>query len=115
MTNTHFIVGFPPHQRFGALHPRLQLRRTAAFRPVNKRLLNKASDGRNYSFTVTLAHMAHYFIITITTGLLVVITLLLWLMFFQSINPGHARRGVSDEAVAPIALQGNTGSLQRGI
>ena len=52
--------------------------------------------------------MAHYFIITITTGLLVVITLLLWLVF-QPIPPGHTRRGVPDKAAAPIALQGSRG------
>lgn len=55
----------------------------------------------------TLADMAHYFIITITTGLLVVITLLLWLVFLQPIPPGHTRRGVPDKAAAPIALQGS--------
>jgi hypothetical protein len=35
------------------------------------------------TFTPTLADMAHYFIITITTGLLVVITLLLSLVFLE--------------------------------
>jgi hypothetical protein len=81
---------------------------------VDKRLLKKCFQYRNYYSTPTLADMAHYFIITITTGLLVVITLLLWLVFLQPIPP--AIRAVAFLMKRPhLSLsRAVSGRLQRG-
>jgi hypothetical protein len=83
MTNAHFIAGFPPHQRFGALHPAasaspdggLSLSQQASFEIMLQTAETTVSRRRWLTW------------LTITTGLLVVITLLLWLVFLQPIPP----------------------------